>query len=85
MLSYFTFLATIATLQFTLSVVDKLYTSYNIVIRVMHVVIFNDLDVVFATESILKLNYKVLDCNHVYNLSFLPLCIYNSHNFKSAR
>ena len=53
MLSYFTFLATIATLQFTLSVLDKLYTSYNIVIRVMHVVIFNDLDVVFATEGIL--------------------------------
>ena len=52
MLSYLTFLVAVAALQVAMSVLNKLDTSYNVVIRVLYVVMINftdDLDVVFLT------------------------------------
>ena len=51
-MSYFVVLAATAGLQVTMSVCIKLDTSYDVVIRILYVVIINvtdDLDVVFAT------------------------------------
>ena len=53
MFSYFAFLAVIAAPQVTMSVLNKLDTSYNVVIRVLYVVMIDvtdDLDVVFLRE-----------------------------------
>ena len=50
--SCFALLAVIAALQVTMSVLNKLDTSYNVVIRVLYVVMIDvtdDLDVVFLT------------------------------------
>ena len=49
---YIAFLAAIATLQVTMSVCNELYSSCNIVVTVLYVVIINvtnDLDAIFAT------------------------------------
>ena len=54
-MSYFVVLAATAGLQVTMSVYIKLDTSYDVVIRILYVVIINvtdDLDVVFATSKI---------------------------------
>ena len=53
MFSYFAFLAAIAAPQVTMSVLNKLDTSYNVVIRVLYFVmidVIDDLDVVFLRE-----------------------------------
>ena len=58
LLSYFTVLAAKAALEVTISVLNKLDTSYDIVIRVLYVVMINvtnDIDVVFLTETIPQL------------------------------
>ena len=53
MVSYFAFLTVIAAPQVTMSVLNKLDTSYNVVIRVLYFVMIDvtdDLDVVFLRE-----------------------------------
>ena len=88
-----------AALQVTLSVGNKLYTSYNVVIRIMCVVIFtvtDELDVCFLQHEIFS------NCNHAYKNYRLHHCIkkfvisivcsnflscnsaFDSHNFDSA-
>ena len=64
-MSYFTFLAAIAALQVTMSVLNKLDTSYNVVLIVVVMIdIADDLEVVFITIAIV--HTKFVNSNIAY-------------------